>query len=224
MAKVTQQPGRSVVQDLLEEPVILPLAGDLQVARRQADLFESGVIQHPLRREVVHEGARLQTMETEIVPRKIHGRVKDSRCQATADEPRIEPISHARALKRAADDARQRHPPDYVRPGDQHQGNCCTSLILGEPGRDRVALSIHGEEIGGTGGLPRCQVRSVSPIGEREPPRIVLFEEAEDQTLRQSRRKLNGKRHPYTLPEASCGRNPPPSQREQARVGSDHAQ
>ena len=212
------------MQDLLEERVILPLAGDLQVTRSQPDLFESCVIQHPLRREVVHKGARLQSVKAEIVPREAHGCAKNSGCQASAGQFRIDPISQARTLERAADDAGQRHPPDDIRVGGKHQGKGHPRRVLGEPGLDRVALCTHGEKISGTDGLPRRELGAVPPIGERELSLIAFFEEAEDEPVREGGGKLKGKRHPYTLAEAPDEREALLIDRQQAQVGSDHAQ
>src|SRR3546814_19544344 len=56
-----------------EQPVVLPLAVDLQVAPRQALLAEADLPQHPLAGDVVRQGGGLATVQPQMVEREAAG-------------------------------------------------------------------------------------------------------------------------------------------------------
>src|SRR3546814_1121258 len=56
-----------------EQPVVLPLAVDLQVAPRQALLAEADLPQHPLAGDVVRQGGGLDPVQPQMVEREAAG-------------------------------------------------------------------------------------------------------------------------------------------------------
>ena len=64
----------SVLDGPLEEQVVAPRSGDLQIARCEADVAESVLLQHALRRDVVDERRSFQAMESELSESELHNR------------------------------------------------------------------------------------------------------------------------------------------------------
>lgn len=88
--------------------MVAPRSGDLQIARCEADVVESVLLQHALRRDVVDERRSFQAMESELSESELH-----DRCDCAGREPAaatfvVDPVADARALERAAREVGER--------------------------------------------------------------------------------------------------------------------
>lgn len=97
--------GPLVVQDHLVEVVVLPFSGNLQVPRGHADLLEPGLLQHPLRANVVQKGARLDAVKSELVACHFDYPLDRRGRQPAACITAVHPVAQPRVLERPPHDA-----------------------------------------------------------------------------------------------------------------------
>src|SRR5690242_12835962 len=95
-----------VLRSLLEEDVIGPFPGDLQVAGRDADAGEAVLLDHALGCHVVEERARLDAMQPKLAERTLAHEAERRRGGALSVVLPRHPVADVAALERAAHDVR----------------------------------------------------------------------------------------------------------------------
>src|SRR5688572_25567790 len=127
----------------LEEEVVAPLAGDPEVATSKPDSLESVLLQHPLRRSVVHERRSLEAVEPKVLEGDADNLAHGPGREASSVDPLRDPVAQCGAVEGVRDDVRHAHGP----------GNA-TAVEDREPLRsatlDPLALARGGEEAFGT--------------------------------------------------------------------------
>src|SRR5918992_1785615 len=172
--------------------MVAPLAGDPEVASREADPLEAVLLQNPLGRNVVHERSRLEAVQAELAERNVSGFADRPRCQAAATEPLSDPEAEIRALKRTTHDVRQRHRPrDAIPVEDRERPN---AIVL-----DPLPLAVNGEKVLLTIRLEGREERAVLDHKRNQLGCVLRLDRSD--------------RHAAGLPGV------PPAQRESPRIG-----
>src|SRR5215469_2866999 len=164
----------SGVAEELMQNAVLPLAGDLQVARREADADEPVAFEDALGRLVVDEGVGLYPVQAELG----EGDPDDiaHRCgrYAPARGGLPQPVAEAGGLGRAADDVVEIDPSyDGSVAVDDDPRQAAAALMLGERGADGHALTGLGEVFVAPERLPWREELPVRPDQLGQGRRIV---------------------------------------------------
>src|SRR5438132_4910022 len=98
----------SVVGDALEQQVVAPLAGDLQVPPGEADAREPVLLEHALRADVVDERPGLEPVQAELVE-GVADELADRARREPASVARLgDPVADVPTAERAVGDVRER--------------------------------------------------------------------------------------------------------------------
>src|SRR5271154_4672059 len=142
----------------MEENVVLPRPGDLQVLRRYAERLEAVPDENALRTSIVQQGLRLQAVKTELTERD-GGNLRYGRGrEPTAIAGLAHPVADSRRLEGAAGDAVDVDAPDdmpvLTDNGKRHHGLAGVSV---ERLLQRGALRLHGEVMLVPDRIPRSE-------------------------------------------------------------------
>lgn len=157
----------------MEENVVLPLSGDLQVCRRYAERPETVALQHPLGCRVMQESLRLEPMQGKFSEGNRHGVADRSGCEATAVMLLAHPVADTCGLKSTAGDPVDSDTPnDLPVVEDDEWYRALSRVRIKCPFQGRP-LSFYCEKVLVPEWLPGREERAVLPQYGREGRRVI---------------------------------------------------
>lgn len=143
-----------VLVETLVEEVVLPAPGDAQVLRGDPDTGEAMACQDPLRAGVVHQGACLQAVQTELIEGETHHDGNRGRGYTATVVGLAAPVTQMTVLERTANDVADGDSPDDTLVVEDHVRHDFAGVVPRQGSRQVLALVLLGEERVRTRGLP----------------------------------------------------------------------
>src|SRR3712207_3719987 len=167
----------------LEEQVVLPLAGDAQVPRGDADGREPALAQHPLGGGVVQQGAGLQPVQAGLAERPPGHRGDRGGGDPAAGDVPGDPVAEVAGEEGPVDDVVHADPPDRPAVQEDPPGQDAAEPVQVQQPGGVLALELLGPVLVRTRGVPRREVVAVGREQGGEDGDVVLADEADGDVL-----------------------------------------